>query len=56
MDMVFVDLEPAPEAGEGSTVELLGPGVPAETLAQRAGTIPYEILCGLRNRLRRVAR
>ncbi|HKJ71634.1 MAG TPA: alanine racemase [Gammaproteobacteria bacterium] len=56
MDMVFVDLEAVPEAGEGSAVALLGPEVPAETLAAAAGTIPYEILCGLRNRLRRVAR
>lgn len=56
MDMVFVDLDPVPEAGEGSPVELVGPAVPAEALARAAGTIPYEILCGLRNRLRRVAR
>lgn len=56
MDMVFVDLEPVPEAEEGSPVELVGPAVPAEALARGAGTIPYEILCGLRNRLRRVVR
>jgi alanine racemase len=54
MDMVFVDLDPVPEAGEGGQVELIGPGVPAERLAREAGTIPYEILCGLRSRLRRV--
>ncbi|MEF8794474.1 alanine racemase [Thiohalorhabdus sp.] len=56
MDMVFVDLEPMPEAREGSPVELLGPEVPAEVLARAAGTIPYEILCGLRMRLQRLAR
>ncbi|MFA9462322.1 alanine racemase [Thiohalorhabdus methylotrophus] len=54
MDMTFVDLSSLPEEGEDSLVELLGPGVPAEILARGAGTIPYEILCGLRNRLRRV--
>jgi len=54
MDMVFVDLDPVPEAAEGAEVELIGPGVPAERLARKAGTIPYEILCGLRSRLRRV--
>ncbi|KPV40179.1 hypothetical protein AN478_08585 [Thiohalorhabdus denitrificans] len=54
MDMIFVDLTSLPEAGEGARVELLGPAVPAEALARQAGTIPYEILCGLRNRLRRV--
>ena len=56
MDMLFVDLDPIPEAGEGAPVELIGPGVQAEELARRAETIPYEVLCGLRNRLRRVAR
>jgi len=55
MDMVFVDLTHLPGAGEGSPVELLGPEVPAEVLAREAETIPYEILCGLRNRLRRVS-
>lgn len=50
MDMVFVDLEPAPEAGPGTPVELLGPSVPVEDLARAAGTIPYELLCNLRER------
>ncbi|HKL77930.1 MAG TPA: alanine racemase [Gammaproteobacteria bacterium] len=54
MDMLFVDLEPVPEAAEGAPVELMGPGVPAERLAGWAGTIPYEILCGLRSRIHRV--
>lgn len=54
MDMLFVDLDRVPGAGEGSPVELVGPSVPAEELAREAGTIPYEILCGLRDRIRRL--
>lgn len=54
MDMLFVDLDGLTGAGEGSVVELVGPGVPAETLAHAAETIPYEILCGLRDRVRPV--
>jgi alanine racemase len=53
MDMIFVDLTPAPDVGGGAEVELLGPSVPAETLAQAAGTIPYELLCNLRGRSER---
>ena len=56
MDMLFVDLEPVPEAVEGSAVELLGPEIPVEVLARRAGTIPYEILCGLQPRIERLTR
>ena len=53
MDMIFVDLDNLPQMGVGAQVELLGPGVPAEVLARAGGTIPYEVLCGLRNRLHR---
>ncbi len=52
MDMLFVDLDPIPEAGPGSPVELMGPEVPAEVLARQGSTIPYELLCGLRDRIR----
>jgi alanine racemase len=50
MDLLFVDLDAVPQAGVGSPVELVGPSVPIEDLADRAGTIPYELLCNLRGR------
>lgn len=50
MDLLFVDLDPVPQAGVGSPVELVGPSVAVEDLADRAGTIPYELLCNLRGR------
>lgn len=50
MDMIFVDLTPVPAAEPGAKVELLGPAVPVEGLAEAAGTIPYEVLCNLHRR------
>jgi alanine racemase len=57
MDQTLIDVSHVPEAGIGDTVTLLGKNgswnITAEDLAQWAGTIPYEILCGLSKRVPR---
>ena len=54
MDMILVDVTEVPQrVRPGDTVELLGPGIGAEELAQHAGTIAYEILCGFSERVPR---
>ncbi|WP_421621770.1 alanine racemase [Alkalilimnicola ehrlichii] len=45
MDLITVDLRPCPEARPGAPVVLWGDGLPAETIAERAGTIAYELYC-----------
>ena len=51
MDMITIDLEDAPDAKVGDEVMLWGDGLPVETLARLAGTIPYELLCGVTRRV-----
>lgn len=54
MDMVMVDVTDVPvPVRPGDEVELLGDGVRAEELAERAGTIPYEVLTGFSHRVPR---
>ena len=48
MNLTTVDVTAIPDATLGDEVTLLGPGVTAEDHARLAGTIPYEILCGMR--------
>ena len=52
MDMITVDLRGAPDAKVGDAVTLWGPDLPVEEIAQHAGTIAYELLCGLTQRVR----
>lgn len=52
MDMISVDLRGAPDAQVGDGVTLWGPGLPVEDIAGRAGTVAYELLCGLTQRVR----
>ena len=52
MDMLAVDLSDQPDAGVGDPVTLWGRGLPAELVAARAGTVAYELLCGLAGRVR----
>ncbi len=54
MDYLTVDVGKIPGARVGDEVTLLGPGLGAVELAQRAGTIPYEIFTRLGNRVERV--
>lgn len=53
MDMTMIDVTHAP-ASEGDTVEIFGPNVPVIDLARRMGTIPYEVLTGISERVKRV--
>ena len=51
MDMLTVDLTNVPHAVVGSPVELWGSQVPVDEVAQAAGTVGYELLCGLASRV-----
>jgi len=48
MNLTTVDVTAIPQAAMGSEVVLLGDGVTAEDHARWCGTIPYEILCGVK--------
>ena len=52
MNLTVVDVTDIAEAAEGVEVTLLGEGVTAEDHARWSGTIPYEILCGIRSERR----
>jgi alanine racemase len=51
MDMITVDLRSQPEARAGDPAVLWGRGLPAEEIARAAGTIPYELFCGVTTRV-----
>ncbi|MBA4284656.1 MAG: alanine racemase [Xanthomonadaceae bacterium] len=51
MDMITVDLRRLPQAAVGDPVTLWGPGLPVEEVATWAGTLAYELFCGLTNRV-----
>ena len=51
MDMLMVDLDPVPQAGPGSRVQLWGDQVPIDDVASAAGTIGYELMCALAARV-----
>jgi alanine racemase len=53
MDMTMIDLTEA-AAAEGDEVVVFGKEIPIADLAQRVGTIPYEILTGVSERVKRV--
>ncbi len=55
MDMITLDLRDQPEAKPGDPVVLWGPGLPVEEVAAGAGTIAYELVCGITGRVPRVA-
>jgi alanine racemase len=52
MDMITVDLRSQPDARTGDPVVLWGEGLPAEEVAEAAGTIAYELFCGVTPRVR----
>jgi len=54
MDMCMVDVTDIPEASEGDEVEIFGRNAPIEKLAEISDTIPYEILCGISPRVKRL--
>ena len=56
MDMLAVDLSEMPDAGMGSTVTLWGKAssgalLSIDEVAQAAGTVGYELMCGLASRV-----
>lgn len=55
MDLLIVDISDLPENAikRGDFAELIGPNVPLEEVAARAGTIGYEVLTSLGNRFTR---
>ncbi|MGE5242262.1 MAG: alanine racemase [Bacteroidota bacterium] len=55
MDMITLDLRTQPQAKAGDPVVLWGEGLPVEEVAERAGTIAYELLCRVAERIPRVA-
>jgi alanine racemase len=52
MDLMALDLRGLPEARVGDRVLLWGPELPIERVAEAAGTIGYELSCGLTRRVR----
>jgi alanine racemase len=51
MDMLAIDVTDLPPVPVGEEVLLWGPGLPVESVARAAGTIPYELVCGVSQRV-----
>lgn len=51
MDLLTLDLRDAPNAKVGDVVTLWGPQLPVEVIADHAGTISYELTCGVTRRV-----
>ncbi len=56
MDLTTYDVTGQPAIGPGSVLELIGPNLPVDTVAEAAGTNGYEVLTSLGRRLARVYR
>lgn len=54
MDMTMVDVTGIPDAKEGDAVEIFGSNLPVQQVAAWAGTIAYEILTSVSQRVKRV--
>ncbi|MEZ4916513.1 MAG: bifunctional UDP-N-acetylmuramoyl-tripeptide:D-alanyl-D-alanine ligase/alanine racemase [Chitinophagales bacterium] len=54
MDMTMVDVTDIPEAKEGDVAEIFGENISASEIAQQINTIPYEVLCNVSERVKRV--
>ncbi len=53
MDMITLDLRARPDTRIGDPVTLWGDGLPVEEIAERSGTIAYELLCCVTERVPR---
>jgi alanine racemase len=51
MDMITVDLTPCAGAGVGTRVELWGTNLPIDDVAASCGTIGYELMCAIAQRV-----
>lgn len=56
MDLLAVDVTDVPEAKRGDAIELIGSTVTVQEVAERMGTIDYEVLTSLGRRYERVHR
>lgn len=54
MDMTMIDVTDIEGVKEGDDVVIFGKELPVEQLAEWAGTIPYEIMTGISQRVKRV--
>ena len=54
MDLTMIDITGIPDVGEGDEVVVFGKELPVSRLARWAGTIPYEILTGVSQRVKRI--
>jgi alanine racemase len=54
MDMTMIDITSIPEAAEGDDVIVFGKDLPVSQVASWAETIPYEIMTGVSQRVKRV--
>jgi alanine racemase len=53
MDMMMIDVTGL-NVKSGEKVEIFGANIPITEVAEKAGTIPYEILTGISQRVKRV--
>lgn len=54
MDVTMIDVTDIPNCQEGDPVEIFGLQQPVTVLADQLGTIPYEILTGISDRVKRI--
>jgi Alr-MurF fusion protein len=54
MDMTMIDITDIPEVFEGDQVEIFGNNLSVQQLADWSDTIPYEIMTGISQRVKRV--
>jgi alanine racemase len=54
MDMTMIDITGIPGVEEGEEVIVFGNELPVQDVAQWAGTIPYEIMTGISQRVKRI--
>lgn len=54
MDMITLDLTDCPQAEPGDEVLLWGGELPVEEIARNASTIPYDLLCGITQRVQMI--
>lgn len=54
MDMMMVDITGIPGVKEGDSVEIFGKHLPVQQVAEWCGTIAYEIMTGISQRVKRI--
>jgi alanine racemase len=54
MDMTMLDVTDVPDVKEGGDVIVFGAGLPVQNIARWINTIPYEIMTGISQRVKRV--